>query len=1091
MVDVGEVTFGVLGPLTVADGQGRPVDVRGTRPRAVLARLLVADGRVVPTSGLVDDLWDDPPAKAVGAVQTFVGTLRRALEPDRPPRAPSRLLVTVPPGYALRAAPGAVDAGRFREAVAASARLPAAEAFARLDEALGWWRGSAYAEFADQDWARAEIAKLSGLRLLAIERRARAALDLGRAAETVPDLEAHAEAHPLREDAWALLALALYRSGRQGDALGALRRARDVLRDELGLDPGDDLRRLEADILAQSPRLLASAPSLPSVPSEPAQADPFAPPESARALPLTPSESARALPFAPPGAVRALHLGPPEPARGVAAETFVGRSDELAALESASGRLALVSGGPGTGKTALTRVLAERLAARGWTTARGAAPEIPGAPGGWPWRQIVQDLVAAGHEPPPPLPGANEDDPLRARFLRHRAIAEYLARLAAERPLLLVCDDLHWTDEETLALLTVLASGDLGGGRILIIGTFRAGEIPGALAETLARLARAEPARIYLGGLPAPDTDRLVRTLAGSPVPDDAVRTIRNRSGGNPFFVRELVRLWEADGTLDEVPAGVRDVLRHRLEGLPDATRAVLTRAAVLGDDIDLDLLIALSGDEERVLDAVENGLRAGFLTEPGRGRLAFAHPLVRETLAADLPGARRVRWHARVAELLERDRPDDVEAIAHHLVHGPGGPPAARYARAAAGRAEQRVEPRGALRWWRAALDHADGLEPREMLGIRMGLGRALALTGDLAGARRQRTIALEAAEDLADPLLAASVLGAFDLPANWTASDDPDLAGRTAATAERLLASLPPDEHPAERARLLATIAMELRADPGGRGDTAAREAERLARDAADPPLLAFALNARYLQTFHRAGLAAERADIAGELLALARENGLVPYEILAHLILVQSRSALADLGAADRHAEAADALAERHDLPLVGVFTDWYRALRLAEAGSPDAENAYRRAAARLDGTGMSGVEQGLLPLALLGLRLKTNAPDLADLADMDWGPYEPWVRPLFLLLDGRRDEAERAARDIPSSPRDLLFEARCCVHAEIALRLDDASATRRLRDALEPADGELAGAASGMLTFGPVRAYLDRLTEALTRRAGTAP
>ncbi|RFU39303.1 SARP family transcriptional regulator, partial [Actinomadura logoneensis] len=299
----------------------------------------------------------------------------------------------------------------------------------------------------------------------------------------------------------------------------------------------------------------------------------------------------------------------------------------------------------------------------------------------------VQDLTAAGHPPPPAVPEAERLDPLRARFLRHRAIAGHLARLAARRPLLLVFDDLHWADEETLALLTALAagdaSGDAPGGRVLIVGTYRAGEIPGALAETLARLARAEPARIYLGGLAPSDTDHLVRALARGPLPDEAVRAVRERSGGNPFFVRELVRLWEDDGALDEVPAGVRDVLRHRFGALPDATRAVLNQAAVLGDDIDLDVLIALAGDEEGVLDAVERGLRASFLAEPGRGRLAFAHPLVRETLYADLPDARRVRWHARIADLVGRGRPEDVEAVAHHLLRGPGGPPAARQARA------------------------------------------------------------------------------------------------------------------------------------------------------------------------------------------------------------------------------------------------------------------------------------------------------------------------------------------------------------------------------------------------------------------------
>src|SRR5690349_10948174 len=201
------ITFRVLGPLTADDERG-PVDLKGPRHRAVLARLLVARGRVVPVDTLVADLWEDPPDGAVGALQTFVGALRKALEPDRPPRTPARLLVTAGPGYALRAED--VDAWRFEAAVTGTPE--------QIDEALTWWRGPAYAEFADQPWARGEIARLDELRLLAVERRAAALLDVGRAAEAVPDLEAHTGAHPWREEGWRLLALARYRSGRQGDA---------------------------------------------------------------------------------------------------------------------------------------------------------------------------------------------------------------------------------------------------------------------------------------------------------------------------------------------------------------------------------------------------------------------------------------------------------------------------------------------------------------------------------------------------------------------------------------------------------------------------------------------------------------------------------------------------------------------------------------------------------------------------------------------------------------------------------------------------------------------------------------------------------
>ncbi|WP_039938689.1 AfsR/SARP family transcriptional regulator, partial [Streptomyces himastatinicus] len=165
------VAFGVLGPV-VAEGDGGALALKGPRHRAVLARLIVARRRVVPVSRLVGDLWDEPPAGAVGAVQTFVGALRRALEPDRPPRARSRLLVTEGPGYALRAAPDAVDAWRFETAVATAADLPPAAALPRLGEALELWRGPAYAGFERAGWARGERSRLAELRLRAVEQRA-------------------------------------------------------------------------------------------------------------------------------------------------------------------------------------------------------------------------------------------------------------------------------------------------------------------------------------------------------------------------------------------------------------------------------------------------------------------------------------------------------------------------------------------------------------------------------------------------------------------------------------------------------------------------------------------------------------------------------------------------------------------------------------------------------------------------------------------------------------------------------------------------------------------------------------------------------
>ncbi|MEU5951647.1 BTAD domain-containing putative transcriptional regulator [Streptomyces sp. NPDC047525] len=665
------VEFGVLGPVTAWDGAGAAVALKGPRHRAVLGRLIVARRRVVPVARLVDDLWADPPQDAVGAVRTFVAALRRALEPERPPRAPARLLVTEGPGYALRAEPGAVDAWRFEQTLTEAATLPPQDALDRLEEALGWWRGPAYAGFAEETWARAERTRLGELRLHAVERRAEARLDLGRAADAVPDLDAHVADHPWREDAWRLLALALYRTGRQGDALAVLRRARVLLIEQLGVDPGPGLRRLETDILGQ-----------------------------------------------------ARHLDPAPPPPGDAAE----------------------------------RVWAEAASAYDRTVASGA----------------------------------------RARL---------------------------------------------------------------------------------------------------------------------------------------------------------DSTVSLLRNLAVTGG--------------------------------------------------------------------------------------------------------------------------------------------------GGLEAAREHRLAAVEAAEETGDAELTARVIGAYDVPAIWTRVDDPRQAAQVVAAAERTLAALRPDAHPAARARLLATIALESRGTRSARGPQAARQAEEIARGLDDPALLAFALNGLFMQTFHRAGLAAHRDAIGAELVAVSARHGLATYEVLGHLIRLQARSALADFPGADGHAAAADLLAERHELPLVGVFTRWYEALRLTETGrTPAADASYAEAAARLDGAAMPGLERGLLPLALLCLRLRHGRPDATHVTDVtdarigrildestDWGPYEPWARPLVLLSQGRRGEAAEALRRLPDPPRDLLLEAMWCLAARAAIAVGDRETMKRAHAELTPAAGELAGAGSGLLTLGPVAQHLDDLAAAL--------
>jgi hypothetical protein len=388
---------------------------------------------------------------------------------------------------------------------------------------------------------------------------------------------------------------------------------------------------------------------------------------------------------------------------------------------------------------------------------------------------------------------------------------------------------------------------------------------------------------------------------------------------------------------------------------------------------------------------------------------------------------------------------------------------------------------------WAEAAADYDRTLAhgARARLESTVALLRNLAVTGGggLEVARRHRSATITAAEELGDVELTARVIGTFDVPAIWTRVDDPHYSASVVAAAERTLKALQPGEHEAARARLLATIALESRGTRSAHGLRAARQAEQIARRLGDPALLTFALNGVFMQTFYRAGLSPRRDRTGAELITLSDRHGLVTYKVLGHLIRIQSRSALTDFSGAEGHAMAVDRLAERNELPLASVFTQWFRALRLAATGpAPAAEAAYQAAAAQLDGVGMSGLERGLLPLALLCLRVQNGQPAQTG-ERTDWGPHEPWASPLVLLAQGSRTEAATRLRRLPDPPAGLLFEALWCLAAQAAIAVSDRATMERAVSALSPAVAELGGAASGLLTVGPVSRHLYELATAL--------
>jgi DNA-binding SARP family transcriptional activator len=245
--------FRILGPLEALE-DGRVLDLGGLRQRAVLALLLLRCDETVTAERLIEDVWaEEPPERAANTLQSYVSRLRRELGRDT--------ITTRPGGYALEPGPNELDLHRFERLTDEARSLPPAGAAERLGEALALWRGPPLSEFAYAPWAQAPIGRLEELKLAAVERLFEAELELGRHGELVADLQTLVAEHPLRERLCELLMQALYRSGRQAEALEAYRVARTTLVEEIGIEPGPALRELETAILRQAPELDVRAPT--------------------------------------------------------------------------------------------------------------------------------------------------------------------------------------------------------------------------------------------------------------------------------------------------------------------------------------------------------------------------------------------------------------------------------------------------------------------------------------------------------------------------------------------------------------------------------------------------------------------------------------------------------------------------------------------------------------------------------------------------------------------------------------------------------------------------------------------------------------
>ncbi|MFC6078623.1 BTAD domain-containing putative transcriptional regulator [Microbispora bryophytorum] len=1066
----------VLGRIA-AEVDGRPADLGTSLQRAVLARLVCAQGHVVSTDRFVDDLWrGQPPPRALGALQVYVSNLRRALEPGRAPRAAARVLVSAPPGYRLALEPGDVDAWRLPRLVESAAGLLTegrhAQALEVVDEALALWTGPAYAEFGEEEWALPEVVHLDELRAVAVEHRAEAGLALGRHAEVVPELERHLTAHPLRENAVRLLALAYYRSGRQGEALAVLRRTRGLLADQLGVDPGPALRALEADILAQA--------------------------ESLDATPVVRAATARVVP-APPAA--------PSPAREPVQEPvrMVGRTAELSRLAAAAQRardgfrIAWLGGEAGSGKSTLADALVRRLAADGWQTVVGRCPETTGGvPPAWAWSEVLRELSATC----PPEPGTaarlapllTDDAAPVGQFWLARAAGDYLEGVPG--PLLIVLEDVHRADEETLQLLRHLA-GRLARTPVLVLLTHRPAEAADDLTATAAALAVQAVENFTLGGLGEREVARLLAERSGAEVDEATVRTVTERSGGNPLFVTETARLLAVDGpsAAHALPPGVRDLIRRRLARLPAPARTTLRNAAVVGREADADVLIAMPGaDEETVLDGLEAGVLSGLLEEPRPGRVRFAHVLVRETLYEDIPRLRRTRMHGKVLAALEMIRPGDVGALGHHALAAATTATAltaAEYAARAAGQATALYAHKEAAALLEGALGALDlvsggaGDAPRDVrLDLLCRLVSAQSHAGDVITAVRNRTKALAVARQTGDRGAVARAVSSLDAPVIWTIQPDrafdTDLIG---AIEESL-----PAEAGELRCRMLVALCHALEGHDAERIEAASAEALAIADALGDLHLRCMALNARYWVC-----LTPDRRDdletLGHDLLAASAAAGLLGYQTLGHFSLLMVALSRNDWTTARRHADKAMELSTSGQLGLALGILAFLDAVHLLVRGEFErAESVYTRLGERLARTGdANGALVGTVGRFVVKLTAGRVHESVEELAAL-WERLPQDVGELYaraLAGAGRLEEARVAWASARVPRRDYYWLVFMSLRADNAIAFGHRAAAEECYRLLLSSDGELAGLHSGSVTLGPVAHTLGDLAAFLGR------
>ncbi len=830
----------------------------------------------------------------------------------------------------------------------------------------------------------------------------------------------------------------------------------------------------------------------------------------------------------------------------LAAGVFVGREDLLHQLRSAfndarsgRGRLVLLVGEPGSGKTSTADQLATYARLREAQAVAGHCYEGEGAPAFWPWVQILRSCLADRHpeelasllgssapdisqlvsevrERLPSVPPPPDLEPHQARFRLFDSITTVLKNASRARPLVLILDDLHWADRSSLLLLEFLAR-ELRDSRLLVVGTYRDLQLDRRhpLSQTLAELSRQGLGeRLTLSGLSEEDVARFLELTAARKPPAALVSDLYRQTDGNPFFVKEIVRLLVSEGRLERwdesgsgsipIPQTVHEVVDRRLDRLSDSCRRVLTIASAVGREFQLDVvepLADLAGDQ--VLEALEEAVAARLVIESPRpaGRYTFAHALIRQALYEQIGAGRRVRLHRRIAERLEalyRAAPEAHFAeLAHHFFQAGAAADlewAIHYSVRAAERATLQLAYEEAVGHFERALqaiDLAPAPDPAHRCDLLLALGEAHTRAGHASQAADTFHQAAAIARSLAStPRLARAALGfgAGAIGARYGTLDQ-----RLVDLLEEALQALG-DADGVLRARLLAHLALAWYTSSERRLDRS-REAVEVARRTGDPAALLAALYSRSisLEGFPKVD---ERLALAAEMVRVAEQAGAKEMALRGRFRYFRELLELGDLAAFDQQLEVYRRLAEELRQPVYLWLAPFYRACRaLSEGRFDECEQLLQQAQA----IGQKAQDQNAIlffhtqTTTLRRVQGRYAEAELAVRGLLEKYPGIPgWQVSLSYILCelGRLDEArpvyERwAVAGFTALPRDGAWQISTVLLAQMCALFHDTARAPVLYDLLLPFAGRNVVVGSSAVFYGPVSRQLGLLAATMGR------